>query len=38
VTRLNGTLISALVLAFGASLLAGRVWIDPFHADVPGAG
>lgn len=37
-TRLNGTLISALVLAFGASLLAGRVWIDPFHADVPGAG
>lgn len=37
-TRLNASLVGALALAFAASLLAGRVWIDPFHSDVPGAG
>jgi len=37
-TRLNLRLVGALALAFVASLLAGRVWVDPFHPDVPGAG
>lgn len=36
--RLNLGLLMALVLAFAASLLAGRVWLDPFHPHVPGAG
>jgi iron complex transport system permease protein len=36
-TRLNLTLILALVLALPLSLLAGRVWLDPFHPALPNA-
>jgi len=38
VTRLNAFLIAALIIAVPASLLAGRVWIDPFDPTVPNAG
>ncbi|MBA3054328.1 MAG: iron ABC transporter permease [Sphingomonadales bacterium] len=37
-TRLNLTLLAALILAVPLSLLAGKVWIDPFHPAVPNAG
>jgi len=36
-TRLNLTLIAALLVAVPLSLLAGRVWIDPFHPALPNA-
>ncbi|MBC2652197.1 iron ABC transporter permease [Novosphingobium flavum] len=36
-TRLNLTLITALLVAVPLSLLAGRVWIDPFHPALPNA-
>ena len=36
-SRLNLALLAALVLAFPLSLLAGRVWIDPFHPVLPNA-
>lgn len=36
-SRLNAILAGLLVLALGASLLAGRVWIDPFGPPVAGA-
>ncbi len=36
-TRLNLTLLVLIVLAVPLSLLAGQVWIDPFHPDVPNA-
>ena len=35
--RLNLLLVLALVLTVPLSLLAGRVWIDPFHADTHNA-
>lgn len=37
-TRLNLTLLLALTLALPLSLLAGQVWIDPFHPALPNAG
>jgi iron complex transport system permease protein len=37
VTRLNLTLLAALVLALPLSLLAGRIWLDPFHPAAPNA-
>ncbi|MEP7222624.1 MAG: iron ABC transporter permease [Novosphingobium sp.] len=37
-TRLNLSLLTALVLAAALSLLAGKVWIDPLHPAVPNAG
>ncbi|MGF1957706.1 iron chelate uptake ABC transporter family permease subunit, partial [Enterococcus casseliflavus] len=37
-TRLNAELLAALAVAFALSLLAGRVWIDPLHPSVSGAG
>ena len=36
-TRLNLTLSGALILAVPLSLLAGKVWIDPFHPVIPNA-
>ncbi len=36
-TRLNLTLIAALAIALPLSLLAGQVWIDPFHPAVANA-
>ncbi|WP_310534027.1 iron ABC transporter permease [Novosphingobium sp.] len=36
-TRLNMTLLALIVLAVPLSLLAGQVWIDPFHPAVPNA-
>ncbi len=36
-SRLVALLLAALVIAFPLSLLAGRVWIDPFAAPVPNA-
>ena len=36
-TRLNLTLLALLTLAVPLSLLAGQVWIDPFHPAVPNA-
>lgn len=35
--RLNLTLLALIVLAVPLSLLAGQVWIDPFHPAVPNA-
>ena len=36
-TRLNLTLSGALILVVPLSLLAGKVWIDPFHPVIPNA-
>lgn len=36
-TRLNLTLLALIALAVPLSLLAGQVWIDPFHPAVPHA-
>lgn len=36
-TRLNLALLAALLIAVPLSLLAGRVWLDPFHPAVPNA-
>ena len=36
-TRLNLTLLALLILAVPLSLLAGQVWIDPFHPTTPNA-
>jgi len=35
--RLNLSLIAALAIVVPLSLLAGRVWIDPFHPDIANA-
>ena len=35
--RLNLGLALALIVAVPLSLLAGRVWLDPFHPAIPGA-
>lgn len=37
-TRPTVLLLTALLLALPLSLLAGRVWIDPFHPAIPNAG
>ena len=37
-TRPTLLLLTALLLALPLSLLAGRVWIDPFHPAIPNAG
>jgi len=37
VTRLNAWLLLALAIAVPLSLLAGRVWIDPFDPQLPNA-
>jgi iron complex transport system permease protein len=37
-TRLNFTLLALLALAVPLSLLAGKVWLDPFHPVIPNAG
>lgn len=37
-TRLNAFLLAALALVIPLSLLAGRVWIDPFAPAIPNAG
>lgn len=36
-TRLNLALLAALLLALPLSLLAGRVWLDPFHPTLANA-
>ena len=36
-TRLNGGLVIGLMVAFVASLWAGRVWVDPLHPGFAGA-
>ena len=37
-TRPTLTLLAALIVALPLSLLAGRVWIDPFQPAIPNAG
>ena len=37
-TRPTLILLAALLVALPLSLLAGRVWIDPFHPAIPNAG
>ena len=37
-TRPTLILLAALIVALPLSLLAGRVWIDPFHPAIPNAG
>ena len=37
-TRPTFILLAALIVALPLSLLAGRVWIDPFHPAIPNAG